>query len=193
MVDLDSAQQRGKISRILADCGDLMDGVVVEDKVGAKLNSLVASAKNQFLADIDEYCERLASIRSARPRLDVYARMEGLILGLTGEQLFSRIERIAKIGVSGFVIHFNRADSGPLETFLLQYRDRIPGELILIPSSYPMSETRMRELGVNVVIYANQFTCFTLRDVATLYRSIRAEGGCTALRDQMVDAREIIL
>ena len=134
--------------------------VVIEDKTGAKRNSLFGTTVPQSQDSIDAFCHRIAAGKQARVTSDfmIIARVESLVLGRGLDDALSRACAYIDAGADGIMIHSRQPTPDEVFAFCDRYgrlRRRVP--LVVAPSTYNgVREDELEQAGVNVVIYANQ-------------------------------------
>ncbi|MDR2410498.1 MAG: phosphoenolpyruvate mutase [Bacteroidales bacterium] len=137
-----------------------ISGIIIEDKVGPKRNSLFGIDVYQEQDDIDSFCEK---IRKGKTMLVtdyfmIFARIESLILEKGIGDALVRAESYIAAGADGILIHSRSKTFSEIKKFLESYNkfsNRKP--VIVVPSSYPaVTEDELVKNGVNIVIYANQ-------------------------------------
>lgn len=136
-----------------------VSAVIIEDKTGAKQNSLLAEGNVQKQASVESVCEKIRAGRAARISDDfmVIARCESLIAGAGEADALARVDAYIQAGADGIMIHSKSKTPDEIFSFCRQYRtraDRVP--LVAVPSTYSQTtEEELSAAGVNVVIYAN--------------------------------------
>jgi phosphoenolpyruvate phosphomutase len=138
-----------------------VSAVIIEDKVGAKHNSLLEPAENLHVQDsIEEFSEKISTGKRAQINNDfmVIARIESLILGVGIDDAMQRAEAYLNAGADGIMIHSRQQDGQEIFDFCKEYnrlRNRRP--LIAVPTNYSgVYEEDLQAAGINIVIYANQ-------------------------------------
>jgi phosphoenolpyruvate phosphomutase len=88
------------------------------------------------------------------PDFQVVARVEAFIAGWGLEEALKRAEAYRLAGADAILMHSKLSNSSEIEAFCEAWGNRSP--VIIVPTKYyevPMD--RFRELGVNLVIWAN--------------------------------------
>jgi phosphoenolpyruvate phosphomutase len=130
-------------------------GVCIEDKLFPKTNSFI-NTKAQKLADIDEFCGKIKAMKDTQVDEDfvVVARVEAFIAGWGLEEALRRAEAYRRAGVDAILMHSKRSDVLEIESFIKEWGGRSP--VVIVPTKYYTTPTsRFRELGINLVIWAN--------------------------------------
>ena len=137
-----------------------VSGIIFEDKVGNKKNSLVKTSHFQEQDSIENFCKKIETAKknSHSSGMKIFARIESFILNKGLEDSIIRAKEYIKAGVDGIMIHSKKKNPSEIFSFSNEYNkfsDRKP--LIVVPSTYEqVSERELREHEVNIVIYANQ-------------------------------------
>jgi len=130
-------------------------GVCLEDKLFPKTNSLLAGAA-QPLADVTEFANKIRACKDAAkdPDFVVVARVESFIAGWGLEETLKRAEAYRQAGADAVLIHSAKKDPSDIEAFMAEWKNRHP--VVIVPTKYYETPTdRFRELGINLVIWAN--------------------------------------
>jgi phosphoenolpyruvate phosphomutase len=137
-----------------------VSAVVIEDKSGSKRNSLLPGENLHTMAEVPEFCEKIARGKKAQLGGDfmIIARLEGLIAGLDWQEVIDRAEAYVAAGADGLVIHSRDADEGKVLRMADELHTRHPDiPLVSIPTAYPtVTEEELHAAGFKIVIYANQ-------------------------------------
>lgn len=137
-----------------------VSAVIIEDKVGLKKNSLFGTEVEQTQDDISSFCEKIKAGHAARvtDTFMIIARIESLILNAGMDDAILRAKSYLEAGADGIMIHSRKADGEEIKEFCHLY-NQLPNRkpLVVVPSSFNhMYEGELSDLGVNIVIYANQ-------------------------------------
>lgn len=157
-----------------------VSAVIIEDKVGLKKNSLFGTDVIQSQDSIASFCDKLKVGRQALGHSDfmIIARIESLILGKGQEDALSRAQAYLEAGADGIMIHSRSSTVEEVRDFCLEYAkfpQRRP--LVVVPSSYDtVREHELKDLGVNIVIYANQLLRAAYPAMRRCAESILREG-----------------
>lgn len=160
--DIDSG---GRTEQFVHSINDLyragVSAVIVEDKIGKKVNSLVCKNSMQEQDTIANFTDKIKQGKlSVNNKLWIIARIESLILGETKDLAILRAEKYIAAGADAILIHYNKNNVSSLidfiESYIKNFRE-IP--LAVIPTMYSyVSEEELTELGCKMVIYANHMT-----------------------------------
>lgn len=172
------------------------DGLVIEDKVGPKVNSLRDWGPQQRQADPREFAAKVrAGVAVARPRgLIVVARIESLITGLGPNDALDRASRFVDAGADAVMIHSRRNDDGEIRNFCAEFRrDNDRTAVIVVPSTFDdVPADALFAAGVNMVIYANQLLRAAHRAMTHVVESILDNDRAAPARSKMTSIPEIL-
>jgi phosphoenolpyruvate phosphomutase len=136
-----------------------ISAVIIEDKVGLKKNSLFGTEVKQELAEIDDFCAKIAVGKRAQVTHDfmIIARLESLIAGFPVSDALQRADAYVKAGADGVMIHSKEKSGEDIKEFCEKFRTahkHIP--VVLVPTTYnKWTEKELAGWGANIVIYAN--------------------------------------
>ena len=136
-----------------------ISAVIVEDKKGAKRNSLFGNDVPQIQENIDVFCQKIKSAKEATITKDfmIIARIESLIMDKGVDHAIQRARAYVSSGADGIMIHSKDKNPKDLFNFCKEYNNfpnKVP--LVVVPSAYPqITEQKLIENGVDIVIYAN--------------------------------------
>ena len=157
-----------------------VSAVIIEDKIGAKRNSLFGTEVQQNQDEIENFCSKISEGKKAQVSSDfmIIARIESLILKEGMENALERAKAYIGAGADGIMIHSKEKDGKEIVEFCNKYQkfeNRV--RLIVVPSTYHhMTETELQDLGVNVVIYANHLLRAAYPTMVNTARSILEHG-----------------
>lgn len=135
-----------------------VSGIIIEDKIGLKENSLYEEVK-QKQDDISNFSYKISQGKKAQLTEDfsIIARIESLILRKGIDDALIRAQAYINAGVDAIMIHSKEKESAEILQFLERYNEfnnKVP--IVVVPTTYNhITETQLKEKGVNVVIYAN--------------------------------------
>lgn len=135
-----------------------VSALVLEDKQGAKHNSLYGAQRPQQLAPIQDFCHKLHNAKNAcmTQEFAVIARLESLIAGESVQAAYDRARAYVEAGADALVLHSHQRETDRLMK-LARACQTLQVPLIAIPSAYPqIGESELQAAGFQVVIYANQ-------------------------------------
>lgn len=137
-----------------------ISAVIIEDKIGAKRNSLFGTDVEQTQDTIDEFAEKINRGKKAQVTNDfmIIARIESLILKAGMADALRRARAYIEAGADGIMIHSK--EKTPVEIFefcrkYAKFKYKVP--LVVVPSIYSsVKEKDLVKAGIRIVIYANQ-------------------------------------
>ena len=160
IVDLDNG---GEITHFKNSIRSLemlgVSGVIIEDKIGFKRNSLFKDTSNQRLDSPKDFSKKISEGKKSLVTKDfmIIARIESLILGKGFNDALDRARIYIDNGADGIMIHSKDKDIKEVITFCIMYKKfdkKVP--LVVVPTTYnKVTEQELIEAGVNIVIYAN--------------------------------------
>jgi len=138
-----------------------VSAIIIEDKTGAKKNSLIDPSQVVHAQDsIENFSNKIKTARAARLTADfmVIARIESLITGAGMDDALNRARAFIDAGADGIMIHSRKSDGVEIFEFCKKYnqwKDIVP--LVAVPTNYSsVYEEQLIAAGIHVVIYANQ-------------------------------------
>jgi phosphoenolpyruvate phosphomutase / 2-hydroxyethylphosphonate cytidylyltransferase len=138
-----------------------VSAVVIEDKVGAKRNSLFDPADNNEAVqdDIESFCHKISSGKKAQVTKDfmVIARIESLVLDKPMADAELRAENYLAAGADAIMIHSRKKDGQEVLEFCRRFRATgHTAPLVVVPTSYnQILDKDLAAAGANIIIYAN--------------------------------------
>ncbi len=171
-----------------------VSAVIIEDKIGAKRNSLYGTAVVQTQDSIEDFCEKISAGKRAQITDDfmIIARIESLILKNGLKDALTRARAYIKAGVDGIMIHSAEKEPNEILEFCEEYKKfdhRVP--LVAVPTTYnSITEDELSKAGVNLAIYANHLLrsaypamIKTAESILKNQRSFEAENLCFNIKD----------
>ncbi len=136
--------------------------IIIEDKTGLKKNSLFGIDVQQTQDSIENFSAKIAAGKKAQKTKDfmICARIESLILEKGMEDALTRAFAFVNAGADAVMIHSRKKDPNEIKEFIAKFRqqDRTT-PIVLVPTSFnTVYEEEWKELGANIIIYANQLT-----------------------------------
>ena len=171
-----------------------VSAVIIEDKTGAKKNSLFGTDVEQTQDDVENFCAKIAAGKKAQRSEDfmIIARIESLILEKGIEDALYRADAYVKAGADGIMIHSRKKEADEIFEFCDKFRDRDQKTpIVVVPTTFnSVSEKELQMHGVNIVIYANQLTrsAFpamqkTAIDILTYHRAKEVDDRLMPIKD----------
>ncbi|MDO8509353.1 MAG: phosphoenolpyruvate mutase [Nanoarchaeota archaeon] len=136
-----------------------ISAVIIEDKIGAKRNSLFGTDVKQEQDSIEEFSEKIKVGKNSQATEDfmIIARIESLILKKGLADALERAKAYINSGADGIMIHSKEKNGAEILDFCKEYNsfhNKVP--LVVVPSTYShIKEKELEDAGVNVIIYAN--------------------------------------
>lgn len=137
-----------------------ISAVIIEDKIGAKRNSLFGTEAEQTQDTVEDFSEKINAGKKAQVTNDfmIIARIESLILQKGMADALKRARAYIEAGADGIMIHSKEKTPDEVFKFCRLYRKfkyRVP--LVVVPSTYSsVKEKDLMKEGIRIVIYANQ-------------------------------------
>lgn len=137
-----------------------VSAVIIEDKIGAKRNSLFGTGVKQAQDTIKGFCNKISAGKRAQVTDDfmIIARIESLILKAGLTNALKRARAYINAGADGIMIHSKEKNPKEILEFCKEYKKfkyKVP--LVVVPSTYSqITEKELIKAGVRIVIYANQ-------------------------------------
>lgn len=170
--------------------------VIIEDKTGLKKNSLFGTEVEQVQESIDKFCEKIKSGKKAQKTNDfmICARIESLILNQGMEDALERAFAYTKAGADAIMIHSRKKEPDEIFEFVKAFRQRDTGTpIVVVPTAFhSVREEQFKEIGVNVVIYANHLTRAGFPAMQTAARMILQNHRAKECDDICMPFQEII-
>lgn len=171
-----------------------ISAVIIEDKIGAKKNSLFGAEVGQVQDSIEDFSYKISEGKKAQITEDfmIIARIESLILNRGMDDAILRARAYIKAGADAIMIHSKKKEADEVLEFCERYsrfENKVP--LVAVPSTYSsISERQLEKAGVDIVIYANQMlrsSYLAMRRTAELIlaceRAYEVEDSCTSIKD----------
>jgi phosphoenolpyruvate phosphomutase len=137
-----------------------VSAVIIEDKVGLKMNSLFGTDVEQQQDDPHNFAHKISLGKRSQITKEfmIIARVESLILKKGVEDALIRAKIYAEAGADGIMIHSKDKDPAEVFEFCKRFRESEPHlPIVAVPSTYnSVYEKELANIGVNIVIYANQ-------------------------------------
>lgn len=173
-----------------------ISAVIIEDKTGAKQNSLLESGNVQPQAAIETVAEKIRAGRAARVSDDflVIARCESLITGAGEADAIRRVTAYIEAGADGIMIHSKSKTPDEILSFCRAYKElprRVP--LVVVPSTYSQTyEQTLADAGVNIVIYANHLLRASYPAMQRVAQTILENGRAAEAEPLCMPIKEIV-
>ena len=136
--------------------------IIIEDKTGLKKNSLFGTTVKQTQASIEDFAAKISAGKNAQKTKDfmICARIESLILEKGINDALERAFAYVKAGADAIMIHSRKKEPSEIFEFINKFRIEDKNTpVIVVPTTFnSITEEEFKNHGVNIVIYANQFT-----------------------------------
>lgn len=170
--------------------------VIIEDKTGLKKNSLFGTEVKQTQDSIENFCEKIKAGKKAQKTKDfmICARIESLILEQGMEDALTRAFAFAGAGADAIMIHSRKKDPSEIKEFIEKFREKDPTTpVVIVPTSFnTVYEDEWKEVGANVVIYANQLTRTGFPAMQNAARTILENHRAKECDDMCMSIKDII-
>lgn len=168
--------------------------VIIEDKTGLKKNSLFGTEVKQTQDSIENFCAKIAAGKKAQKTKDfmICARIESLILEKGMEDALTRAFAFVGAGADAIMIHSRKKDPSEIKEFINKFREKDKTTpIVIVPTSFnTVYENEWKEIGANVVIYANQLTRTgfpamqdAARTILENHRAKECDDKCMSIKD----------
>ena len=164
--------------------------VSMEDKKFPKVNSYIPG--RQDMAPIAEFVGKILAAKNTQvsPDFMVIARVEALISGWGQEEALRRAHAYAEAGADAIFIHSKSKTADEIIDFAGAWDFSAP--LIICPTSYPMiTLEEIKQLGIKMVIYANQGLRASLKAIDQVSAAIIRDGRLDTVNDDLVTMDEV--
>lgn len=186
-----SISQLCQTLNILQDSG--VDAVIIEDKIGKKENSFIEN-QNQKQDTIENFCLKIKSAKLNSKDILIITRIESLILGNGMDDALIRAKEYINSGADAIMIHSKSKTSQEIKDFCKSYNkftNKKP--LVVIPSTYTdLGFKELHNLGVDVVIYANQMLRASHFAMTNVAENILKYGGSSQIENELTPIQTIL-
>lgn len=170
--------------------------VIIEDKTGLKKNSLFGTEVKQTQAAIPDFCEKIKAGKKAQKTKEfmICARIESLILEQGMEDALERAFAFSEAGADAIMIHSRKKEPDEIFEFVKKFREKnSTTPVVVVPTSFnTVTEKEFKDMGVNVVIYANQLTRTGFPAMQDAARTILENHRAKECDDKCMSIKEII-
>lgn len=177
-----------RLVRKLCDRG--IAGVCLEDKLFPKTNSFIG--ERQPLADVDEFCGRIAAGKDSQTDDDfvVVARVEALIAGRGMTEALKRAEAYHEAGADAILIHSKQSNALEILAFADAWAGRAP--LVIVPTMYYATPTEIFEkAGISTVIWANHLLRSAVTAMYDTAETIFKERSLVRIEDKVASVEDV--
>ena len=170
-----------------------VSAIVIEDKVGIKINSLYQNQKGSKQDSIPFFkkIQKISKIRKSKDFL-IISRIESLILNKGLKDALKRAEEYSKSGADLILIHSKNDNAKEIFQFSKKFKkSKYFKPLVCVPSTYSKTyEKNLIKNNFSVVIYANHmlrasYMAMQKTALSILHnaRSYEAEKNMTSVKD----------
>ena len=168
--------------------------IIIEDKTGLKKNSLFGTEVKQTQDTIENFSAKIRAGKNAQKTKDfmICARIESLILERGMDDALKRAFAFVEAGADAIMIHSRKKDPSEIKEFINLFREKDKmTPIVLVPTSFnTVYEEEWKELGANIIIYANQLirTGFpamqdAARTILETHRAKECDDKCMSVKD----------
>ncbi len=165
--------------------------VCIEDKCFPKLNSFAPGPHP--LVPVHEFEDKIRRARAARVSDDfvIMARVEALVAGQGPDEALERARAYADAGADAVLVH--STEEQPRELFTVIRRWDRPAALVVVPTTfYRTTAAELDDLGVKVVIYANQGLRSALRAMQETCAEILRTGSTRTVEPRIATVASVL-
>lgn len=170
--------------------------VIIEDKTGLKKNSLFGTEVKQTQDTIENFSAKIRAGKNAQKTKDfmICARIESLILEQGMDDALKRAFAFVEAGADAIMIHSRKKDPSEIKEFINLFREKDKTTpIVLVPTSFnTVYEEEWKELGANIIIYANQLTRTGFPAMQDAARTILETHRAKECDDKCMSVKEII-
>lgn len=168
--------------------------IIIEDKTGLKKNSLFGTEVKQTQDTIENFSAKIRAGKNAQKTKDfmICARIESLILERGMDDALERAFAFVEAGADAIMIHSRKKDPSEIKEFINLFREKDKTTpIVLVPTSFnTVYEEEWKELGANIIIYANQLTRTgfpamqdAARTILETHRAKECDDKCMSVKD----------
>lgn len=173
-----------------------VSAVVIEDKIGVKINSLFKDQSHTKQDTINNFCKKIKIMCNSRVSNDflIISRIESLILGKGIKDALKRANSYSKAGADMILIHSNKKKPIEIFKFAKQFKkSKYFKPLVAVPSTYPsVTDANLIRHGFKIVIYANHLLRTSYLSMKKTLISILKNGQALKAQKDMISIKEII-
>ena len=170
--------------------------IVMEDKIGRKINSLFENQSKTTQDSIKNFCNKIkiAKNSSMDQNFMVAARIESLILKKGMNDALKRAENYSRAGADLILIHSKSNSPNEILEFAKKFKkSKFFKPMIAVPSSYSsIKEEQLKRAGFSIVIYANQLLRASIITVKDILFSILKNSRSHEIEKKIMPIKEIL-
>lgn len=161
LVDIDSGGRPEQLANTVKRLSMInCDGVVIEDKIGEKKNSLFGTSNTQKQDTIENFVEKIKVAKKSIGNMEmiIVARIESLTLRNDKIDAIERAKAYIEAGADALLIHSSSKDICDLINVISVIKDIYDNyPIIVVPTTYnSYYDKELFDIGCNMIIYANQ-------------------------------------
>jgi len=197
LMDVDNGGRNEHLNNLIKNLERLgVSGIMMEDKVGEKINSLSVNQSQSFQDSISNFCKKIKIAINARRLNDfmIGARIESLILNKGIKDALKRADAYSKAGADLILIHSKKNTPVEIIDFCKKFKkSNFYKPIVVVPSTYPqIKEQELIKNGVKIVIYANQLMRASYKAIKQSAISILKSQKASQLENKITSIKEII-
>jgi phosphoenolpyruvate phosphomutase len=197
LMDVDNGGRNEHLNNLIKNLERLgVSGIMMEDKVGEKINSLSVNQSQSSQDSISNFCKKIKIAINARRLNDfmIGARIESLILNKGIKDALKRANAYSKAGADLILIHSKKNTAVEIIDFCKKFKkSNFYKPVVVVPSTYPqIKEQELIKNGVKVVIYANQLMRASYKAIKQSAISILKSQKTSQLENKITSIKEII-
>lgn len=167
-----------ELTRALDKAG--VSSVCLEDKMGAKRNSLYGTKTVQKQIPIPAFVEKINAFRAASPHGELMhiSRIESLVLDKGMSDALDRAYAFLEAGTNGILIHSVSKTADEVFAFCKEMRSNgVHAPVLVVPTTYWNTHfAAFQDNGISGVIYANQLLRAVVNPLRAICQSILSDG-----------------
>lgn len=197
LMDVDNGGRNEHLDNLIKNLERLgVSGIMMEDKVGEKTNSLSVNQSQSSQDSISNFCKKIKIAINARRLNDfmIGARIESLILNKGIKDALKRADAYSKAGADLILIHSKKNTAVEIIDFCKKFKkSNFYKPVVVVPSTYPqIKEQELIKNGVKIVIYANQLMRASYKAIKQSAISILKSQKASQLENKITSIKEII-
>ena len=173
-----------------------VSAIIIEDKIGLKMNSLFGTDVEQTQDTIENFSEKIKKGKEALRTNDfmIIARIESLILGQGVEDALKRALAYVEAGADGIMIHSKEKSPDEVYEFAEKFRLRFPTVcLVAVPTTYNSeTEADLAAHGIDIVIHANHLLRSAFPAMEKVAQKILLHGSTKCVEEDCMPIKDVI-
>ncbi|MBN2436576.1 MAG: phosphoenolpyruvate mutase [Spirochaetes bacterium] len=173
-----------------------VSAIIIEDKVGLKKNSLFGTEVEQVQAPICDFAEKIRISKASLSTTDfmIIARIESLILEQGMEDALERAFAYVEAGADGIMIHSRQKTPDEIMEFISSFRAKDKQTpIVIVPTTFnSVTESEWSDMGVNIIIYANQLIRSAFPAMKRTAETILKNNRCMEADEACMPIKEIL-